>query len=96
MTYTLPTDESITEGVVAAVAEFSGREPVPDTDQELNGTLEPLYDAIDPDALDTLFRGTNGESSCEITFQYMGFDVTVADGQRIDITRREPASVDSL
>ena len=41
--------------------------------------LPPLFDAIDPDALDALFAGrpTNGV----VTFRYAGYDVTVrADG----------------
>lgn len=53
------------EAVVYSVAEQEGVEP-----EELN---PPLYDVIDPDALETVFRGSTGQ----ITFEYHGYLVTV-------------------
>lgn len=41
--------------------------------------LSPLYDAIDPDALDSLVGCSNGDGSdLEIEFTYCGYDVTVS------------------
>jgi hypothetical protein len=37
---------------------------------------EPLYEAIDPDALDALFEGHNSSNGV-VTFSYCGYDVTV-------------------
>lgn len=59
--------ETVTERVVDAVASNTGREPL---------ELPPLYDAIDPDALEALVgRMADGE----IVFSYAGCEVTVAN-----------------
>lgn len=65
----------ISASVIHAVAAVVDREPT---------TLEPLYDAVDPDALDQLFRsrrtGTGG-SRLVVSFPFNGCHVTVeADG----------------
>ena len=62
---------SITAAVVEAVAAAEGVEPV-DLDV-------PLYSAIDPDALDRLFRSAPADNGIigRITFTYAGYDVTV-------------------
>jgi len=67
----------VSETVVAAVAEYSGVD-VSDLDP-------PLYEAIDPDALDALFR--EGEGSvrvahwgCTVTVDHDGV-VTVTNGE---------------
>ena len=62
--------------VIEMVAIAADREP---------SALEPLYDTVDPEALDTLIR-RNGdvESTTEmrVTFTYAGHDVTVrGDGE---------------
>lgn len=67
-------DGQIAERVVGAVAEAVDRDPI---------ALPPLYDVIDPDAIEALFRpGTDGH----VEFTYSGCDVVVeADGSvRID------------
>ncbi|UPV76895.1 hypothetical protein M0R89_20735 (plasmid) [Halorussus limi] len=44
----------------------------------------PLHEAIDPEALDNLFRNRrNGE----VTFTYLDYEITV-DGDAVTITRR--------
>lgn len=66
--------QSTSERVVRAVADHRGVDP---------GDLdEPLYSAIDPDALDALFARAPDESSVRrLRFRYLGHDVTVeADG----------------
>jgi len=93
MTYDILPEESITEGVITAVAEFSGYDPVPDVGANSDRAMEPLYEAVDPDALDTLFEGATADQTCEVTFQYMGYDVTVQNGTEISISRREPVTL---
>jgi hypothetical protein len=57
--------------IVAAVADAEGWESIDDH--------EPLYERIDPDALDALIASmTDGR----VTFSYQGYEVTVdADGR---------------
>lgn len=62
-------------GVVEAVATTRGDDPT---------TLDPLYDAVDPDALDAFFRSNgddSGTGATMVSFLYAGHDVTVySDG----------------
>ncbi|WP_224449123.1 HalOD1 output domain-containing protein [Haloprofundus salilacus] len=69
--YRIDTDELPSVGVVSAVAEVEGL-PV----LELQ---TPLYDVLDPDALDTLVAG--GDRGISLAFEYLGHEVTVnSDG----------------
>lgn len=62
---TTSSDESVTEAVVAAVAEAEGADP---TD------LDPLFGVIDPDALEALVApGIDGH----VAFDYHGHRVVV-------------------
>ena len=65
---------TLSEAVLAAVAE---REGVREDELE-----PPLFDAVNPESLDTLFRDSTGT----VTFEYAGYDVTVdSEGQvRLD------------
>lgn len=80
-----PRSDTRSEAVVRAVANARDADP---TD------LEPLYNAVDPDALDALF--TDGHADDRIVFRYCGHEVTVyADGrvlvdERHDGPRLEP------
>lgn len=56
---------SATEAVIMEVAERNETPP-----EELN---PPLYDVIDPEALESIFRGETGE----VSFEYHGYVVTV-------------------
>lgn len=56
---------SATEAIIMEVAEQHGTPP-----EELN---PPLYDVIDPEALESIFRGETGE----VSFEYHGYVVTV-------------------
>lgn len=65
----------ITETVVAAVAEAKGVDPL---------ELEPLYDAVDPDGLNRLFRPVVGSvpTDIRIGFSYADCRVVVhGDGE---------------
>ncbi|WP_227380723.1 HalOD1 output domain-containing protein [Haladaptatus halobius] len=48
---------------------------------------EPLYDVIDPDALEALFASTQRDTdrTGSVTFQYCGYQVTVFSDRTIDI-----------
>ncbi|WP_276271025.1 HalOD1 output domain-containing protein [Haloarcula litorea] len=75
--YDLDRHERLSDGVVAAVAAVVGADPtaVPEPDG-----LTPLYDAVDPEALDALFSpGTDGH----VTFRYHGYEVTAYADERV-------------
>jgi hypothetical protein len=68
--------QTVTEQVVAAVA---AEKDVTEL------TLAPLYDAIDPDALESLFQaGATGR----VRFAYEGYDVTVHTDGEVDVSPR--------
>lgn len=63
----------LSEAIVTAVAEREDAAPT---------EVPPLYDTIDPDALDRLF---DGRRPGEVTFEYAGYEVTVRGPDRISI-----------
>lgn len=70
---------TLSEAVVEAVADAEGVEP---TD------LRPLYDVLDPDALDSLFqpRVPGGRSTRgQITFQYHGYEVHIDEEGQVTL-----------
>jgi len=64
--------------VVSAVAAHDG---VDETD------LPPLYDAVDPDALDALLASVQraGPDKASVTFEYAGHTVVVSDDGTVSI-----------
>lgn len=78
-TYQPAPDESVSEAVVQAAANYSGRSLVAG-----GNMLPPLYDAVDPDALDALF-GSSGAAST-VQFRYAGYRVTVDGARRVTLT----------
>lgn len=67
------TDAALSSAVLAAVAEREGVEPA-----ELD---RPLFDAIDPDALDALFERGSGR----VRFTYLGYTVVAHSDGRVDL-----------
>lgn len=66
-----PDSDSVTETVVDAVADLEGVSPT---------SLDPLYDTIDPDALDSIVRSAVSRPSpgeVAVTVRYEGYAVTV-------------------
>lgn len=64
-------DDSLSGKVLEAVAAREGVDPI--------DLPEPLYEAIDPDALDELFR--DADPDCSVEFDYLDYRVTAyADG----------------
>lgn len=78
------TGASVSNAIIAAVSDEAGVDPV---------VLPPLFEQIDPDALDTLFASENGDlcRTGSITFAYAGFVVeVVCDGDpTITLDRKE-------
>ena len=72
--------QPISQTVLKAVAELSNRAVVP-TDSTT--PLPPLYEAIDPDALNTICRGATDDAEIVITFTYCGYEVSVKNGDEI-------------
>lgn len=73
----------VSQRVISAVAELTGTDPV---------ALEPLYDAVDPDALDALFatgQGRSQRASRRVEFSYNGCDVEVSADGAVRATRAE-------
>ncbi|WP_306056539.1 HalOD1 output domain-containing protein [Natronococcus wangiae] len=73
-TYQSTPDTPLSEAVISAVAAVEGVDQL-----ELADEHEPLYDAIDPTALDSLFRssGSTDRSVGAVAFEYAGYRITV-------------------
>ena len=69
----LRAERALSSAVVEAVASAEGVEPF--------DLSEPLYDAINPDALDALFAGNDGR----VTFEYHGYRVTAHASGEVDV-----------
>ena len=79
---------SLAETVLKAVAEEEDTTPT---------ALDPLYDVIDPDALNGLFAPTNGGNSRagRVVFSYCGYEVTVTSDGSVYVDELTTASVAS-
>lgn len=77
-TYPLGQDEPLSLTVVKMVADTEGVEPT---------ALRPLYSAVDPDALDSLFESDGGPTfEGEVQFRYHGYQVSVRGDGRVTLT----------
>lgn len=76
------TTQDVTQQVLTAIATREGTSPV-DLDQ-------PLYDAIDPDALNALFSGPTPPVS--VQFTYLGYEVVVRGDGTVDVTDADQQS----
>lgn len=72
----------ISEEVILAVAEATGTDP---------SRLGPLYDVVDPDALDQLFQTQSGlpRFGSRVDFTMDGCEVTVHAGGKVVVTPPE-------
>ena len=78
--YEIAPDESPSEAVVAAVVEATGRPatPLDPADSESGSDpLPPLFETVDPDALDSLAASEDDRGNCLVTFTYAGCTVSV-------------------
>lgn len=71
--------QSPSEAVVEALADAKGVDPL---------ELDPLYEVIDPDALDALFDGAaaDGRRQGRIEFRTAGYRVEVTSTGRVHVT----------
>ena len=71
------------EAVVNAVGAVTGTDPL---------RLEPLYNVIDPDALDSLCTHARSPAEAhQLRFSYEGFDVDVRTDGRVRVLEPAPA-----
>jgi hypothetical protein len=77
--------QSVSQAVLEAVAELSNRAVVPAESSEGDATtpLPPLYEAVNPDALNTICQSGTGETEITVSFTYCGYEVTVKNGEEI-------------
>lgn len=71
------TTSELTERVVTAVTAKTGQDPL---------ELPPLYEAIDPEALDTACETLD---SGEVTFRYANHHITVRADRTVEATNRD-------
>lgn len=79
ITYTASDDESLFDAVIAALQEAATRTSSSDDAETPSvGGLSPLFESIDPDALDRLFSptGSGVTRSGSISFTHDGYEVT--------------------
>jgi hypothetical protein len=71
--------EPISHRIVTAVAEYEGVDPV--------SLTPPLFDVVDPDALDALFpQDTDANSSVYCSFSYRGHLLEIHSGGVVTVT----------
>lgn len=89
-TYRVDPDQSISEAIIYAVADASGCPPLPESEEtgrDIEESLDPLYRAIDPDALESLFSSSPAERErdIEVSFSYHDRRITVESSGTIRI-----------
>ncbi|GAA0246121.1 HalOD1 output domain-containing protein [Haladaptatus pallidirubidus] len=79
------TDGRVSEAVIHAISRVNGVDPL-----ELDS---PLYDTIDPDALDRLFQPTPTAArdiKSSVSFTVAGCEVTITDNRVVAAKRLSP------
>jgi hypothetical protein len=67
--------------VVERIAELTDQDPE---------TLDPLWECVDPEALDSFVdHASESSAPCQISFRYEGYTVTVIDAHRLQFTPTE-------
>ena len=66
---------SVVDEITAGVASLENTTP---------DNLRPLYEVIDTEALESLFRETRGQ----VTFEYLEYEVTVTHDYSVEISPR--------
>ena len=70
------TSDTVSERVIRAVADRDGVSAL--------DISPPLFDAIEPDALDRLYH--DGRCGVTTEFEYTGYRVTVTEGGQVELT----------
>lgn len=76
-------DEQVSETVITAVAAVTDADPL---------EMEPLYETIDPDALDRLCRPSDASPTLQLQFSLAGCRVEVRGDGTVTVT--PPATVE--
>lgn len=66
-------EPALSTAVLQAIADYEGSDP--------RAVTPPLYESIDPEALDSLFRETSGE----VTFEYKDYTITVGSNGTVEV-----------
>lgn len=72
-------DRTTSLAVIERVADLEETDPI---------SLPPLYDAVDPEALDSICQSTadGPRTGATVRFTYCGYDVRVGDDGTIDVS----------
>lgn len=73
---------TVSHKIVSEIAQAEGVDPL---------DLNPLYEVIDSDALDSLFRSP--PCSASVKFEYSGYEVRVEGPEEIEITKKRAHSL---
>jgi len=89
-TYHATEGQSLSDAVIHAVADFTGHEAIAANANRPEETLDPLYDTVDPDALDSLFQTSEDDAPMAgtVEFWYFGCEVTVQSTGTVIVTKR--------
>ena len=93
--YQADADEPLSRAVLEAVSRATGRDIV-DLGDDGGETLPPLFHAVDPEALDSLFKSTDEEPTpgC-VSFTYFDHEVLVDSTGTVSVAPvRSPISAD--
>ena len=82
--YEIGDDETVTQAVVEAVSTVSETPPVPASGSD--EALDPLYTAIDPEALESLFSPENAPEDARLEFEYHGYEIAVHGDGRLSVS----------
>ncbi|WP_311171406.1 HalOD1 output domain-containing protein [Halobellus ordinarius] len=74
MKYDISPDESVAQAVVMSVSEF---------ENTAFSDLPPIYETIDPDALNTIF--TDEEATIHLSFSYSNSHIVVCNGESLTV-----------
>lgn len=78
--FSFGTDESPSHAVIRAITEVKGVDPT---------EMAPLYEVIEPDALDAMFDGTtqSEERNGLVSFRMDEFEIEITAARRVEIRR---------
>ena len=80
------TDDNHTNGASDFSASRAVLEAVAETTESDEAALPVLFEVVDPEALDQLFRG-RGDGT--VTFEYAGFDVHIGPGSTVSVRTKD-------
>ncbi|WP_317175991.1 HalOD1 output domain-containing protein [Halomontanus rarus] len=67
---------SITAKIITKVARYEEVNPI---------ELPPMWDSIDPEALDLLIQSSSDETALRLKFSYYGYNIVVGEKDELDV-----------